>query len=114
MLDKKVILHVTRLSPKKGTHIVISAMKKVIKNHPDAVLVVVGSKWYGKNEEDEYGIYCKNLCNDISDNVVFTGFIPPSEIPQYYNLGDIFVCASQWEEPWPEYITKQWLPVFQL
>ena len=52
-----------------------------------------------KNEEDEYGIYCKNLCNDISDNVVFTGFIPPSEIPQYYNLGDIFVCASQWEEP---------------
>jgi spore coat protein SA len=99
LLDKKVILHVTRLSPKKGTHIVISAMKKVIKNHPDAVLVVVGSKWYGKNEEDEYGIYCKNLCNDISDNVVFTGFIPPSEIPQYYNLGDIFVCASQWEEP---------------
>jgi spore coat protein SA len=99
LLDKKVILHVTRLSPKKGTHIVISAMKKVVKTHPDAVLVIVGSKWYGKNEEDEYGTYCKNLCNDISDNVIFTGFIPPSEIPQFYNLGDIFVCASQWEEP---------------
>ncbi|AUG57406.1 glycosyltransferase family 4 protein [Acetivibrio saccincola] len=99
LLDKKVILHVTRLSPKKGTHIVISAMKKVLKTYPDTALVVVGSKWYGKNEEDEYGIYCRNLCNDISDNVVFTGFIPPSEMPQYYNLGDIFVCASQWEEP---------------
>lgn len=99
LTDKKVILHVTRLSPKKGTHIVISAMKKVVKTHPDTALVVVGSKWYGKNEEDKYGVYCKNLCKDISDNVVFTGFIPPSEMPQYYNLGDIFVCASQWEEP---------------
>jgi len=29
----------------------------------------------------------------------FTGFIPPSEIPPYYNVGDIFVCASQWNEP---------------
>ncbi len=30
---------------------------------------------------------------------MFTGFVPPSEMPDYYNLGDVFICASQWEEP---------------
>ncbi|TYQ15538.1 UNVERIFIED_CONTAM: spore coat protein SA [Acetivibrio alkalicellulosi] len=97
--DKKVILHVTRLSPKKGTHIVLAATKKVMEKHPDAALFIVGSKWYGKNEDDEYTMYCRNLSNEIDGKVVFTGFIPPYEIPSLYNIGDIFVCASQWKEP---------------
>ncbi|RXE59921.1 glycosyltransferase family 4 protein [Acetivibrio mesophilus] len=97
--DKRVILHVTRLSPKKGTHIVLSAMKKVMESFNDIALVIIGSKWYGKNEEDDFTKQCKALAEELSGPVVFTGFIPPSEIPAYYNVGDIFVCASQWNEP---------------
>ncbi|ADU74192.1 spore coat protein SA [Acetivibrio thermocellus AD2] len=97
--NKRVILHVSRLSPKKGTHIVLSAMKKVMDCFDDVALVIIGSKWYGKNEEDDYTKQCKALAEQLSGPVVFTGFIPPSEIPPYYNVGDIFVCASQWNEP---------------
>lgn len=97
--NKKVVLHVSRLSPKKGNHIVLKAMKKVMEVHPDSALVVVGSKWYGKNEEDDFTKQCKALAGQLSGPVVFTGFIPPSEIPSYYNIGDVFVCASQWNEP---------------
>ncbi|HOM01425.1 MAG TPA: glycosyltransferase family 4 protein [Acetivibrio sp.] len=97
--NKRVILHVTRLSPKKGTHIVLSAMKKVMESFSDTALVIVGSKWYGKNEEDDYTKQCRALAEQLSGPVVFTGFIPPAEIPAYYNVGDIFVCASQWNEP---------------
>lgn len=46
--NKRVILHVSRLSPKKGTHIVLSAMKKVMDCFDDVALVIIGSKWYGK------------------------------------------------------------------
>jgi len=38
-------------------------------------------------------------CRTIKRPVVFTGFIPPSEIPPYYNVGDIFVCASSGMSP---------------
>ncbi|NLD50082.1 MAG: glycosyltransferase family 4 protein [Clostridiaceae bacterium] len=97
--NRKVVLHVSRLSPKKGNHIVLKAMKKVMEAHPDSALVVVGSKWYGKNEEDDFTKQCKALAGELNGPVVFTGFIPPSEIPSYYNMGDVFVCASQWNEP---------------
>lgn len=97
--DKKVVLHVSRLSPKKGTHIVLAAMRKVMESHPDTALVIVGSKWYGKNEEDDFTKHCKDLARQLSGPAIFTGFIPPSEIPDYYNIGDVFICASQWNEP---------------
>lgn len=97
--DKKVVLHVSRFSPKKGNHIVLAAMRKLMENRKDTALVLIGSKWYGKNEEDDFTKYCKDLAKQIDGPVVFTGFIPPSEIPAYYNIGDVFVCASQWNEP---------------
>ncbi|MGE5613064.1 MAG: glycosyltransferase family 4 protein [Bacillota bacterium] len=95
----KVVLNVGRLSVKKGVHILIKAMEKVMSGHPDTALVIVGSKWYGSSEADEYTNYVKSLSQKLPGPVVFTGFVPPSEIPGYYCMGDIFVCASQWNEP---------------
>lgn len=97
--NKRVILYVGRLSVKKGVHILLNAMKKVMAEDPETALVIIGSKWYGGNETDDYTNSLQRLSKELPGQVVFTGFIPPSEIPQYYNLGDIFVCASQWNEP---------------
>ena len=30
---------------------------------------------------------------------MFTGFLPPFEMPKLFSVGNIFVCASQWREP---------------
>ena len=97
--DYKVVLNVTRLSVKKGVHIILRAMREVAETRGDTALVIVGSKWYGKNEEDDYTRSLKRLSEDLPCPVIFTGFVPPSEIPDYFCLGDIFVCASQWNEP---------------
>ena len=59
----------------------------------------MGSKWYGKNETDDYVKELKDLSKTLSQPVVFTGFLTPKVIHKYYNMGDIFVCASQWREP---------------
>ena len=97
--NRKIILYVGRLSVKKGVHILLSAMKEDLRSHPDAVLVIIGSKWFGDNEEDEYTGSLRQLAEEMTGSVLFTGFLPPSEIYTHYCLGDIFVCPSQWNEP---------------
>lgn len=95
----KVVLNVGRLSIKKGTHIILKAMKKVMLENPKTALVIVGSKWYGQNKSDDYTKSLSILSKELPSPVIFTGFITPYEIPSYYTLGDIFICASQWNEP---------------
>jgi spore coat protein SA len=95
----KIVLYVSRLSPKKGSDIVLKAMKTVMESRDDVALAVVGSKWYGDNKTDEYTQSLDTLSKTLKGPIVFTGFIPPSEIASYFNLGDVFICASQWEEP---------------
>lgn len=97
--NRRVVLFVGRLGKKKGAHILLKAMNAVAEKNDDVVLMFVGSKWYGKNETDEYIKKLQQSINSLKYPVIFTGFLPPSEIPEYYCLGDIFVCSSQWMEP---------------
>lgn len=95
----KTILYVGRLTPKKGTHIVLDAMNTVMYSHPNTALMIIGSKWYGGNESTDYIQLLKKLSKELNGPVIFTGFLSPTEIPKYYSIGDIFVCMSQWKEP---------------
>jgi spore coat protein SA len=97
--NHKTILYVGRLTPKKGTHIVLDAMNSVMKSHPNTALMIIGSKWYGGNEPNEYIDLLKKSSKELKGPVIFTGFLSPYEIPKYYSIGDIFVNLSQWREP---------------
>ncbi|MGE5398027.1 MAG: glycosyltransferase family 4 protein [Chitinophagales bacterium] len=96
---KTVITYVGRLSNKKGVHVLIQAFLTLAKERKDVVLAIVGSKWFGDNTEDKYVKMLKKLSAPIQDRMIFTGFVNPRDIHRYYLMGDIFVCASQWEEP---------------
>lgn len=95
----KIILNVSRLSEKKGNHIIMNAAKGLMNYRGDIALVIVGSKWYGSNKEDDYTKSLRELSKTLTGPIVFTGFLPPSEISKYYNMGDVFICCSQWNEP---------------
>ncbi|MGM9929461.1 MAG: glycosyltransferase family 4 protein [Bacillus sp. (in: firmicutes)] len=98
--NKKVVVFVGRLSAVKGPDVLLNAMKQVLQQHPDAVLVIVGSKWFSDDRIDEYGLKLRELAAALGNNkVIFTGFVPPQDIPSHFLLGDIFVCSSQWQEP---------------
>ncbi len=96
---KKVILFIGRLSQKKGPHILIKAVNLVLPSHPDTALVLVGSKWYGENQEDSFVRQVRQMSDTLNTEVVLTGFLPPDEVISHYYLGDVFICASQWREP---------------
>ena len=61
--------------------------------------MIIGSKWYGGNETNDYIQILKKISKELKGPVIFTGFLSPNEIPKYYSIGDIFVNMSQWREP---------------
>ena len=40
----------------------------------------------------------------IEDKVIFTGMVDPAEVQEYYQLGDVFVCASTSESQGLTYV----------
>jgi spore coat protein SA len=97
--NRKVILSVGRLSPKKGADVLVRAMPLVAQRYPDTALVLVGSKWYGEDKVSDYVAYVRALAARAPVPVVTTGFVAADEVHKWFCAGDVFVCASQWEEP---------------
>lgn len=96
---RPVVLSVSRLSPKKGVHLLLEAMARVAKTHPEAVLVQVGSRWYGREDADDYVRALARRAAGLGDVVRMVGYVPYGDVDAYFRMADIFVCASQWEEP---------------
>ncbi|RYL93265.1 glycosyltransferase family 4 protein [Sporolactobacillus sp. THM19-2] len=96
---RKIILFVGRLSKVKGPHILLQAIPEITKRHPDAMLVFVGSKWFGDDQVNNYVRHLYTLGAMHIDHVTFIKFVTPRDIPGFYTMSDIFVCCSQWQEP---------------
>ncbi|WP_448701372.1 glycosyltransferase family 4 protein [Mucilaginibacter sp. AW1-3] len=90
----KVLLFVGRLIKEKGIFEVIEAFAKT-NNKTQARLIVVG---WGPEEEN-----IKHRCNDlgISANVIFTGFIPETEVVAFYSNCDLLVFPTYFPEGFP-------------
>lgn len=99
MGKEPVILFVGRLSRKKGADLLLQAMTRVAQQYPNAVLILVGSKWYGENKITDYVAYIRAMAERSPIRVISTGFVPPQQIEQWFWTGDLLVCSSQWQEP---------------
>ncbi|MFT8316823.1 MAG: glycosyltransferase family 4 protein [Sporolactobacillus sp.] len=97
--DRKVALFVGRLSKVKGPHILLQALPSIIREHPEAMLVFVGSKWFGDDQVNNYVRHLYTLGALNPENVGFIKFVKPEDIPGFYSMADLFVCSSQWQEP---------------
>ncbi|MGG4487941.1 glycosyltransferase family 4 protein [Metabacillus idriensis] len=95
----KVILFIGRLSKTKGPDLLIRSMYEIIRHEPDAVLVIVGGKWFSENGMNDYVRHLYEIAEPIKHNVHFTKYIPSPEIPNILLMGDLLVCSSQWHEP---------------
>ena len=90
--DLKVVLFVGRLDPIKDLPTLLRAFKILVDRLPNVVLLVIG---WGM-EAHKYMRMAKEL--GLSDKVVFLGFIPHDELPIYYNMADVYVLPSLYEE----------------
>lgn len=89
--DQFVFLYIGRTSKEKSITNLIEAYCEACFNNKKTKLLIVG----GGPELPELKQLVKDL--NIEDQVVFTDLIPWEEIPIYYQLGNVFINASQSE-----------------
>ncbi|GGE29024.1 spore coat protein SA [Marinithermofilum abyssi] len=97
--SRKVILFVGRISPKKGADILVRAMNELKKRHPNIALVIVGGRWFSDDKVSDYTAYVRALAKRSSVPIITTGYVPGEKIHEWFWAGDVFVCASLWQEP---------------
>lgn len=85
---KRIILNIGRLDPRKRIDLLITAFAKISPRYQDIYLVIGGT---GEEEEK-----LKRLTEElgIGQRVKFLGFIPDSELFDYYAACDVFAFPS--------------------
>lgn len=89
--DDFIILYVGRIAKEKSIDFLIKNLKLIIKKVPKARMIIVGD---GPDVNDLIMLVQENK---LDNHVTFTGKVPWSEVPKYYQLANVFVTASTTE-----------------
>ena len=99
--DDFVLVFSGRLNQEKGIRELIEAMM-LLKAHQNIKLLILGSSFYGHDQSDDpFTVSLKEKALSLQKQIIFTGFIPYEQIPDYLNLSDLAVIPSVWNDPFP-------------
>lgn len=85
--NKKIILHVGRMSKERNLFTMIDSFGKLLEKRSDSVLVIVGS---GPIKEK-----LKKHAEKFNENIIFAGYVEDGFIPELYASADVFITASE-------------------
>jgi phosphatidylinositol alpha-1,6-mannosyltransferase len=89
LAGRPVVVCVSRLVPRKGQDTLILSMPRILREVPDAVLLIVGGGPYRADLErlaERTG---------VSGSVRFTGPVPWKELPAHFGAGDVFAMPCR-------------------
>ncbi len=84
--DRPIILFFGQIKKVKGIGVLITAMKDVVKAHPNTLCVIAGKVWHDDFSEYQKLIDKYNLQENIRTDI---RFIDDTEIKYYFNAADI-------------------------
>lgn len=87
--DDFVFMYCGRIVPDKGVYELVRAFSQL--ERENVKLIIAGGITYSSRETSEYFDKVKS---EAGDNVIFTGFIPYSDIPKVYTAADVGVAPS--------------------
>jgi len=99
--DDFVMVYSGRINKEKGVSELIDAMLQLT-DYPQIKLMIIGGSFFGNTDcEDDFIHSLKNKAKTIGDKIIFTGFVPYEQMPDYLQLSDIAVIPSIWNDPFP-------------
>ena len=90
-LHGPVILHVGRITKEKNLDLLVTAARRILKEKPEAVFVIVGEGPYTKAIQQHVEK------QGLTEHFLFTGFVSDEELPSYYAAADVFAFPSTYE-----------------
>lgn len=100
--SEKQILFVGRLKPGKQPDVLIDAFTKVVREHPEYQLKVVGDG----PMLDELEHLCRE--SSVDEQVTFTGELSYEEMPSVYNESEFLVLPTKTEAAIPRVVMEAW------
>lgn len=99
--DDFLLVFSGRINREKGIMELIEAMTQLA-SYPHIKLLVIGSSFYGNaDNENNFARLLKQKAEPLKNRIIFTGFIPYSDMPSYLSMADIAVIPSVWDDPFP-------------
>jgi spore coat protein SA len=98
LANKQIVVYVGRLISMKGVHHLLNVWSNVVQRHPHAVLLVIGSAYYGSNRITSYVRALHRLSNRLPHHVRFIPFTPYHQMPEWFRIADIAVVPSIGQE----------------
>lgn len=95
--DSKILIFTGRLTWEKGIDKLLESLDFL--ETANVEVLIVGSISFKIENTSSYEIELKAMAEKYKDIVHFTGYIEHAELPKLYNLADIAVLPSMWEEP---------------
>lgn len=97
--DKKIVLYAGRISPEKGPLDLVRAFGELRKTRHDVRLVLVGEIRTGADRRGDYGRQLLAACEVLGGDCYHAGTVDPARIHKYYQIADLVVVPSEFEEP---------------
>lgn len=96
-----IMLFSGRVTQEKGIMELIEAITQ-LRDYPQIKLLVIGSTFFGNaTKDDNFTRELKSKAESLQNRILFTGFIPYSDMPNYLSMADVAVIPSVWDDPFP-------------
>lgn len=98
-VEDKILLFTGRLVPEKGIKELLEALQLV--ENEKFKLLIVGAALNSIKLKTKYENEIEKIVEKMDNRVIFTGFVNYDEIYKFYNIADIAVLPSIWDDPAP-------------
>lgn len=95
----KVIIFTGRIVQEKGIKELLSAYQRITTENVS--LLIIGSSNFGATTNTKYEKDVAKLISQIKKQIIFTGYIHQTELYKFYNIADIAVMPSLFQDPAP-------------
>ena len=97
--ENKIVIFIGRIVEEKGIKELLKAFQLL--EHENVTLLVIGSANFGAKTRTPYEVEVEKFIQQSNKSIVFTGFVHQTELYKYYNIADLAVMPSMFQDPAP-------------